>query len=938
MNASVSDGKAIGRLAAGALTVLTGVTMATIANAEAPHQSLPPGISYVVSVEGIHEYRLENGLQVLLFPDPSKATTTVNITYLVGSLHEGYGETGMAHLLEHLLFKGSTKHPNIPDELTSHGARPNGSTWFDRTNYFETFSASDENLDWALDLEADRMLNSFVAKKDLDSEMSVVRNEFEIGENDPQAILEERIYSTAFLWHNYGNSTIGARSDIEQVPIERLQAFYRLWYRPENAVLVVAGKFEVDKTLGLIQTKFGPLQNPDIPMPPVYTQEPAQDGERTVTLRRVGETQVAAVAYHIPAGSHPDFAAFEVMAHILASSPSGRLHKSLVETGRATSVDGRADRFKEPALFVVRSEVPKGKDLESVRAELMTATEGMASTPPTAEEVGRAVNSMLREWEQTQRNTSWAAINLSEWASMGDWRLSFLHRDRLKAVTPADVQQVASVYMKAANRTVGTYIPSEVAERVEVPAVEDIASMVSEYRGGEAMAQGEDFDSSPANIQARLESFELTNGMDIALLPKKTRGETVHLQIDLHFGSLESLQGMAKIGELTAEMLDRGTKTRTRQQIRDELDRLQANFRVFGGATGAFAHVEVTRANLPAALELVTDVLRNPVVDASEFAQMKQETLVGLEEEKTDPFAQAFTRMSRHLQPYDPADVRYAPTPEEAIDAVNAVTEADLKAFHQRFYGADNGQLALVGDFDPAEVKPALEKLLGDWKSSTPYERIVNTYENRPKIVEQIQIPDKESAVLTAGIRVQLNDDHPDYPAFALGNFMVGGGFLNSRLATRIRQQEGISYSVGSRLSVPSRGDDARFGAMAMYAPQNDARLMEAVADEMQKAVSVPFTAQEVAEAKSGWLQQRQMSRSNDGELSGDLTRLLNEGRNLTWTATLEERVSMVSPEEVSAVLKRHIVPGNISIVRAGDFTKSGAQTPGAAGSSSVVP
>src|SRR6266498_2101582 len=198
----------------------------------------------VTSVEGITEYKLANGLHVLLFPDQTKQTITVNITYLVGSRNENYGETGMAHLLEHLMFKGTPRHPNIPQELTAHGARPNGTTWLDRTNYYETFQATEENLRWALDLESDRMVHSFIAKKDLDSEMTVVRNEFELGENSPSAVLFERVVSTAFLWHNYGHSTIGARADIENVPIERLQAFWRTYYQPDNAYLLVAGKLD----------------------------------------------------------------------------------------------------------------------------------------------------------------------------------------------------------------------------------------------------------------------------------------------------------------------------------------------------------------------------------------------------------------------------------------------------------------------------------------------------------------------------------------------------------------------------------------------------------------------------------------------------------------------------------------------------------------------
>ena len=297
-----------------------------------------PGMSYVTSVEGISEYQLDNGLRLLLFPDPSKETATVNVTYLVGSRHEGYGETGMAHLLEHLMFKGAKGHKNIPDELTAHGCRPNGSTWFDRTNYFETFSATDENLTWALEMEADRMVNSFISEDDLASEMTVVRNEFESGENNPRGVLEERVLSTAYLWHNYGNSTIGCRADLENVPISRLQAFYRTWYQPDNAVLVVAGKFDPAQTLDLVGRTFGRIPRPTRSIMRTYTTEPAQDGERAVTLRRVGETQQVVVAYHIPAGSHPDFAPLEMLGFILGDEPSGRLYRGLVSTEKASSV------------------------------------------------------------------------------------------------------------------------------------------------------------------------------------------------------------------------------------------------------------------------------------------------------------------------------------------------------------------------------------------------------------------------------------------------------------------------------------------------------------------------------------------------------------------------------------------------------------------------
>src|SRR5258707_4384981 len=285
------------------------------------------GQTRVTSVEGITEYRLDNGLKVLLFPDPTKQTITVNITYLVGSRNENYGETGMAHLLEHLMFKGTPGHPNIPQELTAHGARPNGTTWYDRTNYFETFGATDENLKWALDLESDRMVNSFIADSALRTEFSVVRNEFEMGENDPGGGLSERVMSTAYLWHNYGKSTIGSKEDIEKVPVQNLKAFYKKYYQPDNAVLLVAGKIDEEKTIKLVNERFGVIPKPQRVLEEPYTVEPAQDGERFVELKRTGDVQVSACGYHICSGSHDDYASIELLVDILTNEPSGRLYK-----------------------------------------------------------------------------------------------------------------------------------------------------------------------------------------------------------------------------------------------------------------------------------------------------------------------------------------------------------------------------------------------------------------------------------------------------------------------------------------------------------------------------------------------------------------------------------------------------------------------------------
>src|SRR5204862_7527105 len=265
----------------------------------------------------ITEYNFPNGLKVLLYPDAAEPKITINVTYLVGSRHEGYGETGMAHLLEHMDFIETTNGRKIKDEIVAHAANWNGTTSDDRTNYYETVPSTDDNLTWALGLEADRMVNVKFTKQLLDTEMTVVRNEFERGENNPASILSERVAATAYLWHNYGKSTIGSKDDIEKVPVNRLEAFYKKFYQPDDAVLTITGKIDESKTLQLIADSMGKLPKPTRVLDQTYTVEPAQDGERFVTLRRVGEGQNVIVAYHAVAAAHPDAAAIQMLTAIM---------------------------------------------------------------------------------------------------------------------------------------------------------------------------------------------------------------------------------------------------------------------------------------------------------------------------------------------------------------------------------------------------------------------------------------------------------------------------------------------------------------------------------------------------------------------------------------------------------------------------------------------
>jgi zinc protease len=881
-----------------------------------------PDPKKVASVEGITEYHLDNGMKVLMFPDQSQQTITVNITYLVGSRHEGYGETGMAHLLEHMVFKGSPKHPNIPAELSEHGARPNGTTWLDRTNYFETFAANEDNLKWALSLESDRMVNSFIKKEDLESEFSVVRNEFEIGENDPGSVLMERIISAGYLWHNYGNSTIGSRKDIERVPIENLQAFYHKYYQPDNAVLLVAGKFDSAKTLKMINEYFGSIPRPERKLQQTYTAEPTQDGERFVELRRVGDVQYLGAMYHISPGSHPDYAPLDILTDILTNEPSGKLYKSLVESKLASSQFGYTFQLKEPGLAYFGVEVLKDKDITPTKEAFLATLDAVPTMEFSKEEVDRAKAKALKQFELISRNSEVLGKVLSEYIAQGDWRLIYLSRDATEKVTLEDVKRVAAYYFKPANRTYGQFIPTEAPDRVDVPEAPDVDKLVASYKGRAAAAEGEAFDPSPENIESRMNRGEMANGMEYAFLSKTTRGNTVSANITLRMGTEESLSNQGMTDNMTASMLMRGSKTMSRQAIKDSLDKLKAQAFVYGGGNSVNASITTTRENLVMVIRLVADVMKNPAFDAEEFGKLKDEQKAQIESQKSDPQSLAVTEFRRTLNPYPKSDVRYAPTLDEQLEMLEKASVDKLQAFHKEFYGASSATVSVVGDFDEVEIKSIVDKEFGNWKNATPFVRIASPYTPVTAVSKAIKTPDKANAMFLAGIPMPIGDSHPDYVPLVMGNYMLGGGFLNSRLATRIRQKDGLSYAVGSQFSASSQDESGAFITYAMYAPENAAKLEVAFEEELNRVRNEGFTAEELNAARDGYLQGLQVGRAKDNELSGKLNNYLYINRTMDYDSKMEDEIKNLTAEQINTAFRKYIDPAKTIKVKAGDFDK----------------
>ena len=423
----------------------------------------PEGFTFVKKVGAISEYTLDaNGLAVLLMPEHSAPVLTFMITYRVGSRNEVTGTTGATHLLEHLMFKGTPKFNrangnNVDQFLETTGAEYNATTWNDRTNYYANLG--NEHLARIAEIEADRMRNLLLREEDRRPEMTVVRNEFERGENDPANALGKEITAAAFLAHPYHHDTIGWRSDIEKVPIEKLREFYDTYYWPNNATVSIIGDFQPAEALGIVRKLFGAIPRSPKPIPEVYTEEPEQTFPRRVGVRRAGEVGVVGIAHKTCSATHSDYAALDVLSDILTDGKNSRLYRALTDKNLTLSASAFNGLNRDASLHITNLVLAPGVKHEEAERIALEEIERIKRDGVTADEVKAAVAKSLAATAY-QRDGSFAIASvLNEMIAAGDWTLYYSFDEALQKVTPADVKRVANKYLNSDQSTTGWFVP-----------------------------------------------------------------------------------------------------------------------------------------------------------------------------------------------------------------------------------------------------------------------------------------------------------------------------------------------------------------------------------------------------------------------------------------------------------------------------------------------
>ncbi|MFH6997196.1 M16 family metallopeptidase [Flavobacterium sp. FlaQc-57] len=897
-------------------------SFATLSSVYAQKTEAP---KYIKNVEGVKEYSLNNGLKVLLIPDASQSNMVVNIVYNVGSRNEGYGEKGMAHLLEHMLFKSTKNLGDIKKMLSDKGGSANGTTWYDRTNYYEVFPSTDENLKWSIEMEADRMINATILQTDLDKEFSVVRNEFEIGENNPDGVLQERILSTAYLWHNYGNSTIGSKEDIERVKANTLRVFYEKYYQPDNSTLIIAGKFDEQKALQYVGQYFGSIPKPKRVLDKTYTIEPAQDGEKFVELNRAGDSKNIGALYHTAAYVDKDYAAIDALGEILTADPSGYLYKTLVETQKVSSIYFWQPTTRDASYMYFGIAVPNDKDVKATKDLVRTELDKIASTKYTDEDVSRAKAKIIKQIESVKNNTISFAINLTEIVGAGDYRLGFLYRDAIENLTKEDIQRVAERYFRSNNRTVGVFIPTKDEQRVKPTEYTDeqLLAFTKDYKGKALEKETAPFEASIKNLKQNFVEGKLSNGAKYGLIKKEIKGGKVQASFKFPVSNEKDLAGKTDTGSILAQLLKTGTKTKTKEQISDRLDQLKSSLNFNYSGQTLVVNVNTYKESFKEVMGILGDLLVNSTFPQNELTKTINEYNTYLESSLNDPQSIAFVEVSKQTEKYSKESIFYTSTVQEQIDAYKKIKQSEIVDFYNNILGGNNGFGSVVGDLDAKTTEQILENTFGKWNSKSKYVMAQPTFFETKKLDKDFITPDKENAVAIGKISFKMNLKSPDYPAFVMANEMLGsGGFLTARIPMRLREKEGISYGAGSFIDIPVTNDAAYWLYYAFLNPTKKNAVETAAKEEISKALKDGFTAEELKSNLVSWLNERKTRLGNDVTLMALTNAYLQYGTPLDDYDALESKVKALKVDEVNTALKKYLSLDKMTSVYAGDFNK----------------
>ncbi|HYJ45104.1 MAG TPA: pitrilysin family protein [Pyrinomonadaceae bacterium] len=982
---------------------------------------LPAGVEFVTEADGIREYRLENRMKVLLVENRVAPVATVMVLYKVGSRNEAVGYTGSTHLLEHMMFKGTPtfnkeKNTQIAATLQKIGAAFNATTWYDRTNYFETVPS--DQLELAIQLEADRMRNSFIADADRQSEMTVVRNELERGQNEPSEVLDEAVYAAAFREHPYHHPTIGWRADVEGVPTSRLKEFYDTFYHPNNATVILVGDFDEAAGLSLINKYFGAYPESSEPIPQVYTEEPQQQGERRLVVRRAGELAIVQMGFHIPgvlgqmgvlsneelakrAANPPednDIYPLVVLTVAMSHGITSRLYQALVETELAVDAHSNADQHRDPGLFTIYATVHPNIEPKKVEETILEELRKVAEEGLTEAEVEKARQQIVAQMAYSRDGTYNIAMQMSEAEAVADWRFYKDYERNIERVRTDDVRRVAQKYFTEDNRTVGYFIPKQsgggggsngkgntggaglVPARIllsangQGPALQvllerrgvqhfrepdsndaSMAARISEVAesaadggsgGGGGQTSGPGDSTTPhekeqqaipergdkssdaaeavtpesagrSNFASRVVRKELATGAVLLLLENHAT-PTISLRGSFRAGSYFEPRNKPGLAQITANMLERGTRLRTKLQLAHDLESVGAQMAFSADPFAVSIAARALSKDLPLVIGTLAEQLREPAFPADELEKLKQQLIAVLQEQQSNTGYRARERFTQLI--FDEANPYHMPGVEKLIQSIGSITVEDVKGFYSKFYGGRSLILTIAGDVQAGAVQQQFEEAFGEFAG--PENVDINVTDPEPQtqtVRETVLVKEKASVDILLGSAASLRRDSADYYAAVLANSALGESTLSSRLGLRVRDQEGLTYGINSRFRAPSLAAGPWYVGVSVN-PNNIEKAIGSALNVLRDYVENGIRADELSDEKSSAIGSFKVSLATNAGLAQAMWNAEFYRLGMDYIDRYPQIIQNVSVEEVNAAIRKYFRPDHLTVVIAGDI------------------
>lgn len=870
--------------------------------------------------EGSQKTVLDNGLIVLTKEIHTAPVVSVQIWYRVGSRNEPAGQNGISHQLEHLMFKGTRDRPiQFGRFFSALGSQSNAFTSYDETAYFGTVESN--KLEALLTLEADRMKNSLMDAEQLASEKKVVISELQGYENNPGYRLSKAVMRTVFPDRAYGLPVGGTKSDVEKFTAEQVQAYYKTYYSPDNATLIITGDFDTQATLDKVREFYGSIPQQSAARSEVLPSAAAMSTpvqSSPIVLKQPGSAALLQAAYPLPNITHPDVPAIDLMDMILTGGRSSRLYQALVETGLATGLGAYAAEMIEPGWYNMSATAAPGKDIAEVDRVLLKALTELREKGVTEEELERAKTQLKTSFVLNNQDISSQASQLAYNQTVtGDYLYSDRYLAAIAKVTPAEVQQVAKVYLEPSKRTVGYFEPTTADG--QPGASSGSTRAVESFNPGAPVDPAEVARYLPpikpianANSQPLPMQFKLENGLRVLLLPDAGT-PMINLNGWLDAGLSFDTADKAGLASLTADNLMNGTRSKDALTLAKTLENEGASLGFTARREGVNFSGYALPESLPTLIQTLADVVQNAVFPADQLELTRQRSLTRLKVELDDP-QQLGWRVFRQAVYPENHPYRSFATP---LTLTN-IAQADVAGFYQKHYRPDNTILSLVGSFDPDQVKTLLTEAFGTWKAQGDKPQLSFPQVSLPQSTSELTpvIPGKTEAVTYMGYYGGIDRQDSRFYAALLLNQILGGDTLSSRLGTEIRDRQGLTYGIYSFFQAGLQ--PGPFAISMQTAPEDASKAIDSTIALLKQMREKGITQDELDTAKRSLISSYSVDLADPSNLSSSILDNDVLGLTLEEIRQYPEKLNAVTPAQVQQVITDLIHPDSLVIVTAG--------------------